>query len=136
MILVLNEKGQVLLGKRKNTFAAGEYGTPSGHMEHGEDFVTTAGRELFEETGLVVSKDALLLFAISNYIIQDWTHQYVTFDFVTTVSSSAELTTESEKCEGWEWHDLDKLPSPLHYPAERSIKQYREYQKNKKLLVS
>ena len=136
MTLILNEKGQVLLGKRKNAFAAGEYGVPSGHMERGETFLQAAVREVQEETGVETSEEHLILFAISNYIIHDWPDQYVTFDFVLTVPSSSVSTQEQEKCEGWEWHDLEKLPTPMHYPAQRTIDQYFLYLQQQSLIIS
>jgi 8-oxo-dGTP diphosphatase len=29
---------------------------------------------------------------------------------------------EPEKCEGWDWYDIDNLPSPLFNTCEQSIK--------------
>lgn len=48
-ILVLNEKKQVLLQKRKDN---GYWSYPGGSMELGESFEECARREVFEETGL------------------------------------------------------------------------------------
>lgn len=136
MVLILNPDGEVLLGKRKNAFAAGEYGIPSGHMESGETFMQAAQREIKEETGLVVSEDNLVLFAISNYLVIEWNRQYVTFDFVTTIPNQKIIPAEPDKCESWEWYNLDTLPQPLHHPAGRTIKQYQQYQDSKKLVIS
>lgn len=136
MVLTLNEKGQVLLGKRKNAFAAGEYGIPSGHVDSGETFQQAAVREVNEETGVQIQEDSLLLFAISNYIIDTWDSQYVTFDFLLTVPSESIATKEPHKNEGWGWYDLDKLPEPLHYPAKRTIEQYHQYKSQKSIVIS
>ncbi|VVM32843.1 MutT/nudix family protein, partial [Terribacillus sp. AE2B 122] len=46
---VLNEEGELLLQKRRDT---DEWGLPGGFMEMGESTVETARREVFEETGL------------------------------------------------------------------------------------
>jgi ADP-ribose pyrophosphatase YjhB (NUDIX family) len=46
---VLNEEGELLLQKRRDT---DEWGLPGGFMEMGESAVETARREVFEETGL------------------------------------------------------------------------------------
>ncbi len=129
MVLIFNEKGKVLLGKRKNAFAAGEYGIPSGHMEKGETFTQAALREIQEETGVSIKEKELLLFALSNYIIEDWDDQYVTFDFAVTIAASTISNQEPDKCEGWEWHDPALLPAPMHYPAQRTIDQYARYLK-------
>ena len=32
---------------------------------------------------------------------------------------------EPEKCEGWDWYDLEDLPSPLFYPTEIVINSYK-----------
>jgi 8-oxo-dGTP diphosphatase len=127
MVLIFNQEGKVLLGKRKNAFAAGEYGIPSGHMEKGETFTQAAIREILEETGVSVREKELLLFALSNYIIENWGDQYLTFDFAVTVVTSSISNQEQDKCEGWEWHDLKLLPTPMHYPAQRTIDQYAQY---------
>lgn len=50
-ILIFNEKGQILLQKRKDN---GCWGYPGGSMELGESFEETARREALEETGLTV----------------------------------------------------------------------------------
>ncbi|MFJ7825797.1 MULTISPECIES: NUDIX hydrolase [unclassified Psychrobacillus] len=47
-VLILNDKGEVLLQERE----PGIYGLPGGLMELGESFEDTARRETLEETGL------------------------------------------------------------------------------------
>ncbi len=136
MILVLNEQDKVLLGKRKNAFFAGEYGIPSGHMEPGETFGQSAIREIAEETGVEAKERDLTLFAISNYVVQSWDYQYITFDFVLHTPSNSVTTKEPDKCEGWKWYDMDNLPAPLHYPAQRTIRQYQQYLIQKQIVVS
>src|SRR5262249_29677048 len=46
--IVLNQKGQVALVKNGPDF----WGFPKGHIDAGEDALTAAKREIFEETGL------------------------------------------------------------------------------------
>ena len=135
-ILTFNEKNQVLLGKRKNAFASGEYGIPSGHMENGETFTQAAIREFLEETGNTIKEDSLKLFSISNYIIKEWNRQYITFDFVITVPSDSIKTMEQDKNEGWKWYDAYNLPSPLHFVAERTINQYKQFLIEKTIIIS
>jgi ADP-ribose pyrophosphatase YjhB (NUDIX family) len=53
VVLVENE-GNVLLGKRKGGFGEGKWGLPQGFIEFEEDFLTAAIREVKEETGLDV----------------------------------------------------------------------------------
>lgn len=49
-VLVVNKEGKVLLGRRSDT---GQWSTPGGHVDPGEDFAEAAIRELREETGLI-----------------------------------------------------------------------------------
>lgn len=56
-VLIQDESGRVLLQKRGDD---GLWGTPGGGLEPGEDFLTAARRELWEETGLDCPNLALL----------------------------------------------------------------------------
>ena len=54
VVVLIEKEGAVLLGKRRGGFGAGEWGLPQGYIEHDEDFLTAAIREVKEETGLDV----------------------------------------------------------------------------------
>lgn len=125
MLLVKNEDGRVLMGKRRNAFCAGQFSIPAGHVEVGETFTEAAVRELKEETGIEIKSQDLELFSVSNYVEPDWESQYITYDFLIQVKNDVKVQTpELHKCEGWEWHETYKLPEPIHYPAARTIVQY------------
>lgn len=49
-VLILNERGEVLLQQRGDD---GLWGTPGGGLNPGETFLESAHRELHEETGLI-----------------------------------------------------------------------------------
>lgn len=51
-IVVRDELGRVLLGKRAVGWGAGEWCIPCGSLEWGEEVRAAAARELLEETGL------------------------------------------------------------------------------------
>ena len=51
-IVVRDDGGRVLLGKRAVGWGAGEWCIPCGSLEWGEDVRAAAERELLEETGL------------------------------------------------------------------------------------
>ena len=59
LILVENEKGQLLVEDRKDPYWPGIC-FPGGHVEPGEAFTTAAIRETFEETGLTISDPRLV----------------------------------------------------------------------------
>jgi 8-oxo-dGTP pyrophosphatase MutT (NUDIX family) len=56
-VVVLNEKGEILLQQRSDS---GDWGLPGGAMEIGESLEETARRELLEETGLTAGRLRLL----------------------------------------------------------------------------
>lgn len=52
-LLVINEKNEILLLKRKNEPVKGEWWFPGGRVYHGEQRIVAAKRKLFEECGLI-----------------------------------------------------------------------------------
>ncbi len=54
VVVLIEQEGTVLLGKRRGGFGAGKWGLPQEHIEYDEDFLTAAIREVKEETGLDV----------------------------------------------------------------------------------
>ena len=58
--LLIIQEDRVLLGIRPENPGRDSWATPSGYIEFGEDFLTTAVRETKEETGLDVAITAIL----------------------------------------------------------------------------
>lgn len=136
MVVMVNAEGQILMGRRKNAFAEGQYGIPSGHIEVGEMFQQGAIREIAEETGVRVNTCDLNLLAITNYIVPEWDRQYITFDFMVDKWTGDIGNTEPNKCAGWEWFDAGKLPQNLHYPASRTIAHYLKWKETGKIVLA
>ena len=67
VVVLIEQEGTVLLGKRGGGFGAGEWGLPQGYVEYDEDFLTAAIREVKEETGLDV-KIRSILNVVSNLL--------------------------------------------------------------------
>jgi len=120
-IYILNDKGEVLLGKRKGSHGSGQYAPPGGHLEFGETFEEAARKEIEEETGLRIEN--IELFYVDNnleYIETDRKH-YVTLSFKTKHLGGEPQLREPEKCESWEWYSPSKPPSPLAEFAKRAL---------------
>lgn len=61
VLLLVNEHGEFLLGKRRaNSFAAGFYELPGGKQERNESLLQTVRREIREETGYKLDTAAIL----------------------------------------------------------------------------
>jgi len=58
--LLIIDRDQILLGKRCGDDDPNSWATPSGYIEYGEDFITSAIREAKEETGLVIEIISIL----------------------------------------------------------------------------
>ncbi len=115
--------GKVALGKRKNAAGEGEYGLPGGHLEEGEKLVDTAIRELKEETGIDVTEKDLELVCVVDDLRQEKHYVHIAFE-LKDFQGDLELC-EPDKCEGWEWFDLDDLPE-VFYGHTRIFETYLE----------
>jgi ADP-ribose pyrophosphatase YjhB (NUDIX family) len=70
VVILIEKGGAVLLGRRKGGYGAGKWGLPQGYVEHDEDFLAAAIREVKEETGLDVEIRAIIN-VVSNLLSPD-----------------------------------------------------------------
>lgn len=113
-IVILIRDNKLLLGKRKNISGAGTYGMPSGHLRYNEKLIDGARRELAEETG--ITDVEMELCAVVDHLLRD--NHYVHFGFFIKGFSGEPKNMEPDKCEGWEWFPIDKLPENI-FPGHR-----------------
>jgi 8-oxo-dGTP diphosphatase len=125
MGVLVMRSGRVLLGRRKGSHGEGYYAAPGGHVEFGESFEQAARREVSEETGLEIAD--LRLLSVGNYLFKrdDGERHYIDVDFVCEAPAGEPQLVEPEKCDGWEWYDLDDLPQPLFIVTQRMIESLR-----------
>ena len=124
-IMIQNEKGEVLLGRRKGSHGAGEWSFPGGHLEFGETIFESAKREVEEETGLTINQFILMsVFDEMRYISSDGKH-YVNIGLRGTYAGGQVQCREPDKCDGWEWFPLDRLPEHLFESTEAMVRNYR-----------
>lgn len=125
-ILILNEKGEALLGQRLSSHGTGEWSFPGGHLEFGETIEETARREVLEETGLEI--DAFELVSVADemrYIETDGKH-YVNLGLLGHYKGGEPQTMEPEKCAQWQWFSLDNLPENLFEGTQLMFERYRD----------
>lgn len=117
---VVERDGKVLLGRRKGAHGAGDWATPGGHLEFGEQVKACAIRELMEETGLKADEESTRLGPWVENMMENGEKHYITlFVFVDAPDGEPSLL-EPEKCHGWEWFPWRALPAPL-FPSTQSF---------------
>lgn len=121
--VMIFKDGKVLIGKRKGSFAAGEYGFPGGHLEHMEGFEECAHRETEEEAGIKIKNVRFqLLGNVKDYAPR----HYVQIGLIADWESGEPRVMEPDKCEDWNWYDMNNLPSPLLKMTALMIDSYKE----------
>lgn len=119
-VLVVRD-GKLLFGKRKTSHGIGCWAPAGGHLEFGESFEECARREVFEETGLVVSD--IVQGPTVNDVFTDVDKHYVTIFMIAHSVHGEPRTCEPDKCEGWQWFVPEELPTPLFLTVESLLKQ-------------
>ena len=116
-VMILKD-GKVLLGKRKGKHGAGEYGFPGGHLEVMESFEDCARRETLEECGISIKNLRFLFVAnVTGY----YDRHYVHIGFIADFDKGEPKVLEPEKCESWEWFEMDSLPNPIFTFSEMAF---------------
>ena len=121
-VLILKD-GKVLMTKRKGSLGAGEYGFPGGHLEHMESFEDCVRRETREECGLEIENIRFgYVLNTMGYAPKHYVHIGMTADW----ASGEPRLLEPEKAEGWQWYDIDSMPTGKECDfCRRAIDAYR-----------
>jgi 8-oxo-dGTP diphosphatase len=114
----------LLLGLRKGSAGAGEWGLPSGHLEQGERLDDCVLRELTEETGLRASRASFI--SVVNDPKQPVEKNYVNFAFLLHDVVGEPVVAEPEYCSEWKWFPLDSLPYNVFYGHRDVIRLFIE----------
>lgn len=121
--LLFNSRGEILLGKRKNSYKSGSYGLPGGRIELNEPMLEAIRREVLEETGLSVIDFSYVGAVRENQDSYDFVH----FVFTAEVGDEEPRLCEPDKCEGWEWMDPEALPSSLLPGHQAAVELFLNY---------
>lgn len=112
---------KILLGKRKGAHGCGCWSFPGGHLELNESVEDCAKREVLEEAGIQIQN--LKRGPYTNDIFEKEGKHYVTVYIISEYASGELKVMEPDKCEKWEWFELNKLPHPLFIPIQNLVKQ-------------
>lgn len=133
-IVVHDRLGRVLLELRKDFR---RWGLPGGHQELGDSSAETAIREVFEETGLKITRPQM--FGVAS----DPKHETITFPNGDR-TQSVSILFHAEKPRGAArfdpnetlelgWFALDRLPKNVMPNSARTLKAFRRYRRTGKL---
>lgn len=128
--VMILRNGNILLGKRHHDSAKadselhgeGTWTMPGGKMNFGESFEDVIYRETFEETGIKVNEEKLILISLTNDISED--AHFITIGFLCENFEGEPKIMEPDEITEWKWFPLNKLPSPIFFPSEKILKNY------------
>lgn len=128
--MILNNKGEVLLGKRhddaqkasSDLHGEGTWTMPGGKLDFHEILIDGAIREVFEEIGVKVNLDKLKIISVTDEIVPD--NHYVTIGFLCENLDGEPKIMEPEEITEWRWYNLDNLPERVFPPSAKMIKAF------------
>ncbi len=123
--ILTHSQNQILLGKRKNSYKAGMLGLPGGRIGLNEKMLTAIAREVTEETGLQNLKFTFVGVVRENQDNYDFIH----FVFSAPVGEQEPVLCEPDKCEGWEWFEVNQDLSEVLPGHQAAIQLYISKQK-------
>lgn len=116
IVVLIEDGGRVLLGKRNGSYGQGLWGLPQGFIEEHEDFLTAALREVKEETGLDVEVTAILS-VISNFL-QPGLHTLAITVLARVVGGEANA---ADDLTALQWFPLEGPLPPMAFEADQHI---------------
>ena len=124
VVLLFNDKGEVLLEKRSDD---GYFDFPGGGIDLKETAEEAAKRELFEETGLIA--DSLTLFKvysgeITHYVYFNGDEIYGVDLVYICKSYHGELKAQQEEVTSLSFYDIHHMPEKMSIRNKTIVKDY------------
>lgn len=120
--LILNEKNEILLMKRKKDPEAGYWSIPGGRVDFLEQIEKTIKREIREELG--VDSEIVSLLGITDHIIPEKKTHWVSPCYLMRITKGVPRNVEPDKHVQIKWFPLDGLPENLAIPAKNAVRIY------------
>lgn len=111
----LVKDNKILLGKRLVNAGFGQWGLPGGHLEYKESLSDAIRRELREEIGIEAT--SVQFAQVVNDTQQE--RHYIHINFIVTEWTGEIVNKEPEKCEKWDWFDLEQLPENIFFAHKK-----------------
>lgn len=122
-IAIFNEKGEVLLGKRKGkTAASGQWNFPGGHVRRGEKLEEAAEREIKEELGdqIKIEVSNKVIGVVQNNLPPHYIPHVIIVLEGYHLAGEPRLM-EPDKCEEWRWFSIDQLSESTFAEVEQAL---------------
>jgi len=117
---ILKDK-KLFLAKRSNVSGSGTWALPGGHLEFLERADECICRELKEELDLNIKPSQIELIAITDDLQQKENIHYVHITFRINIGNQEPKNLETDKCSGFDWFSLDKLPKSIFGPHQKIL---------------
>lgn len=119
-VIICNPQGEILLGKRKNAYKSGYFGTPGGHVELTESVTDACKREVMEETGIAITTNHLEYVGVVRELQDEGPNTFIHFGFVIRNFTGEVINKEPHKCEGWKYFAPEALPENI-LPGHKAV---------------
>ncbi len=120
--LIVNERGETLLIKRKNRNEIGLWCKPGGTVEFGETVEDAIRREIREEVGVEI--ELLEPLGFTNQILPTEKEHWVAFHYLAHITKGEPKNMELDKTEEIRWFPLDKLPENITQTTREPVEIY------------
>ena len=125
-IVIFNQEGKVLLGKRKAKAGFDSWGFPGGHLKTGEKIKECAQREIREELGKDIKiKITNEVLAVRENCISPYFIHHLTIMIKGYYIKGEIKVNEPERCKKWSFFSLENLPSSLFSGVEEILRNYK-----------
>jgi len=125
--VIMNERAEILLLKRKKAPEKGYWSIPGGTVEFGEKLNTAITREIEEELGVKVK--VLCLLGVTDHIVEAENIHWISPVFLVKIIKGKPLNKEPHKHAEVKWFALNKLPKKITLTTKYAVKYYLDKQK-------